>query len=108
MLIDLVCLRANGLRLRKDELEVPVRGDLVVADNDGRGMAIKRPSRVAHVFRYVGSPAAPQDVVRSLHDVQVLRIDGAVITILGTETHAIDGGLRAAEHGQVWRCTLVT
>lgn len=107
MLIDVVCLRANGLRLRKGELEAPVRGNLIVEDNDGRGMAIRRPSRVAHVFRYVGSTATPQDVLRSLHDVQVLRIDGAVITILGTETHAIDGGRRAAEHGQVWRCTLV-
>lgn len=41
-----------------------------------------------------------------LHDAQVIRIEGAVITIIGTETHAVDGR-RAAEHVQIWRCTVV-
>lgn len=106
MLVDVVQLRRAGLKLRDGELKPPERGNLVFEDNDGRQMAYKRPTRTAEVLRYIGSPGTPQTVIQPLHDAQVIKIEGAVITIIGTETHAVDGR-RAAEHVKIWRCTVV-
>lgn len=105
MLVDVVTLRAKGVRLRKGELPAPVRGHLVIEDDAGTSSSFKRPIRVAHLYQAIGVQQTRQDAMLPLFDAAVIRIEGEVITLTGIELASEDG--RVAEHGQVWRCTLV-
>ena len=105
MLVDVVTLRAKGVRLRKGELPAPVRGHLVIEDDPGTATSFKRPIRVAHLYQAIGVQQTRQDVMLPIFDAAVIRIEGEVVTVIGTELASADG--RVAEHGQVWRCTLV-
>lgn len=109
MLVDVVELRgAGGVRLRKDELNVPVRGDLVIEDHSGEHLSFKRPMRAAHLYQPRDSLQVPGniDVLPPLFDAQVIKIEGDVITITGLRVAAVEPR-RTAEYGQVWRCTVV-
>jgi len=108
MLVDLVKIRAGGLRLRQSELEEPIRGELVLLDDTGTHLSFKRPMKVAHLFQpTAGWQDGRQDATKPLFDAQVLRIEGDVITITGLELESTTGGERVYEHAQVWRCTVV-
>ena len=105
MLVDVVTLRARGVRLRKGEPPAPVRGHLVIEDDAGTSSSFKRPIRVVHLYQAIGVQQTRQDAMLPLFDATVIRIEGEVITVTGIELASADG--RVAEHGQVWRCTLV-
>lgn len=105
MLFDVVLLRSAGTRLRKGELPAPLRGHLVIEDDAGTSSSFKRPMRVAHLYHAIGVQQTRQDLLLPIFDAVVIRIEAEVITITGTELASGDG--RVAEHGQVWRCTLV-
>lgn len=99
--------RAGGLRLRPSELEAPIRGDLVLRDDPGTHLSFKRPMRVAHLYQpTTGWQDGRQDATKPLFDVQVIRIEGDAITLVGLELESV--GDRVYEHSQVWRCTVVT
>lgn len=105
MLIDVVCLRARGVRLRKSELAAPVRGHLEVADDLGTALSFKRPIRVAQLINRIGVQSTAQNSLKPLFDAKVIVVERDTITITGTELESEDGRVR--EFGQVWRCTLV-
>lgn len=108
MLVDLVRLRAGGLRLRPSELEDPLRGLLVLRDDGGTHSSFKRPIRVAHLYQVVPTwKDGLQDLTKPLFDAEVIRVEDDVITITGVELESTTGGERVYEHGQVWRCTVV-
>ncbi len=107
MLVDVLRLRRAGLRLRQSELEPPLRGHLVLTDDDGRSSSFRRPTRGASLVQFIGARSTPRSVITPLFDVHVLRIEADTITILGTELEASMETRRVMEHGQVWRCTLV-
>lgn len=104
MLVDVVRLRDQGVRLRKAELPAPVRGHLVIEDDASTSSSFKRPIRVAHLYQSIGVQLSRQDAMLPIFDAVVIRIEGEVVTVTGTELAS--GGGRVAEHGQVWRCTL--
>lgn len=109
MIVDVVMLRATGLRLRPSELAPAVRGDLVLADDDGHHTSLKRATSVAHLFNVgPGDPRYRGELLRPLFDARVIRIEGDTITVAGIELEASADTTRTSEHGQVWRCTVVT
>lgn len=109
MLVDVVELRGpGGVRLRKGELKVPTRGDWEIIDHLADHLSFKRPMRAAHLYQPRDSLQVPgsTDLLPPLFGAEVIKIDGAVITITGLNVAAVDGR-RTAEFGQVWRCTAV-
>lgn len=59
MLVDVVCLRARGMRLRKGEPAAPIRGDLELVDDPGTALSFKRPIRVANLVNRIGVQGTP-------------------------------------------------
>lgn len=110
MLVDVVLLRRRGVRLRAPELEQPVRGHLSLSDQDGRASSFKRPMRVAHLHEVTTGQVA-REILLPLCDAEVILIEGETFSITGIELESAKdpatGTMRIAEHGQVWRCTVV-
>lgn len=109
MLCDVVLLRWRGLRLKPKELDPPVRGDLVITDRGGEPAmsSFKRPVRAAKLYALGGNPEIRREVLQPIFDVDVLRIEGDAITILGIELQSELETRQLWEHVQIWRCTLV-
>ncbi len=109
MLVEVVQLRRSGLRLRPGELDVPVRGELAILDVGGQHSSLKRATRVARLYDVSSTdPRFRREALRPLFDAQVIRVEGPVITIAGMELEASPDTTRTSEHGQVWRCTVIS
>lgn len=75
MLVDVVQLRAKGVRLRKGELQEPVCGQLLIEDGPETATSFKRPIRVACLYRSIGVQQTLQHAVPPLFDAVVIRME---------------------------------
>ena len=103
--VEVTRLRRRGLQLNPDELDPPMRGDLIVKVNrDGvDGLVVREASLIV----YTGLSGTPRSILPRLSDARMVEIEGLTLTLIGVEhDHATNG--RGPEHVQVWRCTLLT
>lgn len=103
MQYDVTLLRAQGMRLRTRELQAPVRGELVVAMDDGR-TSFKRPLLVAKLKVPRGASGLLVDALLPLFDVELVALADA-ITLQGIELDHRES--RVYELRQMWRCVPV-
>lgn len=101
---DVIRLRRLGVRLRRGELEAPVRGLLEIGERDGTTFG--RKVRMAELLNPATRLQSHQDLMVPLFEPVILRMDEhGMLSISGIELASRDG--RVAEHQQVWRCTPV-
>jgi hypothetical protein len=99
-------LRREGLRLKFAEVSQPVRGILEFTDDDGHHTSFKRPMRIANLYEEVGVQRTRRDLLTPLAEAEVIRVEGPVLTIVGTELKSEPGTYRVREYRQVWRCAI--
>jgi hypothetical protein len=104
MLCAVVCLRRFGMRLKAPELLVVVRGDLEITDHTGPA-EFKRIARAANLWVPSGD-GTRRSVLAPLWEPSLLRVTSDSFTLAGIELATVKGRLH--EHGQLWRCTLIT
>lgn len=101
---DVVRLRRSGLRLRRGELEAPVRGLLEIQEREGSTFG--RVVRVAELLNPSTRWQSRQCLILPLFEPVLLRMDEqGGMSLAGVELCA--GGGRVSEHQQVWRCVPV-
>lgn len=105
MEVEVTRLRRRGHPLDPDELDPPMRGDLIVkVDRDRPDGLVMREARL---IVYIGMPRTPCSILPRLVDARMVEIDGVTLTLIGVERDAAAND-RGPEHVQVWRCTLLT
>lgn len=105
MLVDVTLLRRNGIKLERHELDLPVRGDLVIKPR--RGAPLADGTSGSHlVVEAALRDGAGKDALHPLRDVVVTRMAGDTMVLIGTEVHA--GTMSSSmQVPQAWACTLV-
>lgn len=107
MLVDVVCLRREGVKLPRDAVlaAVPVRGRLTIASwRQGYGGGPVTIMHDAHLS--TGNDPMQGQLLPSLHQARVTRIQGNALVVVGEERLGRFG--TPPGYPQAWWCRLVT
>jgi hypothetical protein len=103
-MLTLVAIALDDEELNPDELDPPMRGDLIVKVDRDRldGLVVREASLIV----YTGLSGTPRSILPRLVDARMVEIEGVTLTLIGIEQDPAAND-RGPEHVQVWRCTLL-
>lgn len=104
MLCDVTNLRLRGVRLKRAELGLPVRGFLSMRED--HETSFHRTVTVARLVIPALGIGMQTSVMIPIFDVKVIRIEAGYMTLMGVELDHEHRGdsIRIIEHVQIWRC----
>lgn len=109
MLVEVVCLRREGVKLPPEELRAatPLRAYLTI-DTVSVGPPIVESRRLRQDLARLWQPDGSQDVrtVDGLECARVSRVGGNALLVVGVETSR-DESLSQAGHPQAWWCRVL-
>ena len=100
MLYDVTFLRRQGLRLKRSDLEPPLRGTLRITEMDRATNNSKR--NLLRVELWAAFETSRMRKLASMTDPVLLPTMGDGLLIAGTELQS--GGHKIWEHRQIWLC----